>query len=50
MVQQRIVGLIVEALDRSNVHVSRVVECAANLGEHKRRRKGEPLGSREIVH
>jgi len=45
MVQQRIVGLIVETLDRSNVHVSRIVECAANLGKHKRRRKSEPLWS-----
>jgi len=50
MFQQLLVGLIMEPLDRSNVHVSRVVERAANLSEHERRRKGEALGLHQIVH
>lgn len=49
MIQQHIVCLIVKPLNQSHEHISRVIECTADLRKHERRCKREPLCLRQVV-
>ena len=50
MLQQRIVRLAVEPLDKPHVHVPRIVQRMADLCQHEGRSKSEALCFRKIVH